>query len=211
MASTNSTATGIVLQDTTGASAANLSVANGDGTNTATTLKIEKSVAKSSIDSGSLGLQFVHENSDLSRLNQGRGVSLGSIKIVDSLGVEKTLNFLTSAPKTLGDVITKINDSGLAVTAKLNETGDGLVLVDTGSGQRDAWCHRSRWWCICQRSRNCGDRQVDLRRRVTRSGIAASQNIQLVLTGSEQAIGRCFQDPICQRTGWGKHSTIRPQ
>ena len=35
---------------------------------------------------------------------------------------------------TLGDVISKINAQGIALSARINDTGDGLLLEDTGGG-----------------------------------------------------------------------------
>ncbi len=83
-ASLNRSRTGLVIQDTTGGSSSNLKIENGDSQNTATKLQIASDTTANSVDSNSLGLQFVSEATLLSKLNQGRGVRLGSFTITDS-------------------------------------------------------------------------------------------------------------------------------
>ncbi len=137
IASLNSSKTGIVLQDTTGASGSNLKVADvGTGTSAAK-LQIAADVAKNTIDSGSLGFQFINENTLLGELNQGRGVSLGSFVLKDSKGNKGTINLSTLTNKSVGEVIRKINDLNIEVEARLNDTGDGLLLIDAAGGTED--------------------------------------------------------------------------
>jgi flagellar hook-associated protein 2 len=57
-------------------------------------------------------------------------VAAGRIRVTDGNGAAADVD-LTSA-KTLGDVITAINTSGLAVAARLNDTGDGLLVEKLG-------------------------------------------------------------------------------
>lgn len=133
-ASLNSTKTGIEIVDTTGSTASNLILANADGTNSATALQIEGSFAQSSVDSESLNLQFVTRNTKLSDFNQGQGVVLNTINFTDSRGVTAALNLLSKGPQTIGEVIDEINDLSLSITASLNDTGDGIVIEDTGNG-----------------------------------------------------------------------------
>jgi len=133
-AAVNDARNGLVLRDTTGATASNLIVANADATNSADALGIAVNAAQTSVDSGSLRLQVIHEGVRLETLNNGRGVSLGSILITDSNGQTSGVNLRTSSAKTVGDVLDLINGLDLAVEARINETGDGILLVDTGSG-----------------------------------------------------------------------------
>ncbi|GIW96685.1 MAG: hypothetical protein KatS3mg111_0018 [Pirellulaceae bacterium] len=126
--------TGIELVDTTGDSASNLIVADADGSNTATRLQIAASTANDAIDSGSLNLQFVTRNTLLSDYNQGRGVTLGTIKITASNGVAASVNLSAKAPQTIGDVVDILNGLGLGIEAKINDTGDGILIVDTAGG-----------------------------------------------------------------------------
>ncbi len=131
----NNAHNGIVLRDTTGASASNLIVANNaDGTETADKLGLTVNAGQKSVDSGSLHLQTIHEGTLLSSLHRGQGVELGSILITDSNGKSGGVSLLTSGAKTIGDVLDLINGANLAVEARINDTGDGIVLVDTAHG-----------------------------------------------------------------------------
>jgi flagellar hook-associated protein 2 len=131
----NRSKTGIEIVDTTGATASDLIIANADATNSADKLQIAATNSDGSISSGSLNKQFIHRNTLLSNWKQGSGLTLGSIKLQDSLGQSATLNLATSKPKTVGDVIDAINALSLGIEAKFNETGDGLLLVDTVEGE----------------------------------------------------------------------------
>ncbi len=125
---------GISLRDTTGSSAGNLVVANADATDTADKLGLAVDAAQQTADSGSLHLQVVHANTLLSTYNNGQAVQLGSLLITDSTGKSSGVNLRTADAKTVGDVIDLINGLDLAVEARINDTGDGLLLIDTGGG-----------------------------------------------------------------------------
>jgi flagellar hook-associated protein 2 len=136
-AAVNGARNGIVLTDTTGASGSNLIVANADGTNSATLLGIAVNSAVASTNSGSLARQQVSRATLLSTLNNGTGVDLSDIQVVDSSGQSGVLdlNTLGSEAKTLGDVIDRVNAlSTVHVKAQINDSGDGIELVDQASG-----------------------------------------------------------------------------
>jgi flagellar hook-associated protein 2 len=65
----------------------------------------------------------------LSELNYGRGVGTGRFRITDSSGDTGTID-IGSDSKTLYDVMREINARFDAVEARLNENGDGMILVD---------------------------------------------------------------------------------
>ncbi len=130
----NRTKTGIELIDNTGSTSHALVIANGDASNSATQLKIEGSVDKPNIDSGSLARQFVSRNTQLKEWNQGRGINLGAFDLTDSNGQKKTVNLTASQPQTVGDVIDAINKTGIGIEARINDAGDGILLVDTAAG-----------------------------------------------------------------------------
>lgn len=132
----NDARNGIVLTDTTGQTASNLIVANGDGTNSADKLGITVDAASTTTNSGGLKLQVVSENTTLASLNGGAGVQRGSFQITDTNGLTRTLS-LTTEHSTMGDVIDEINHLGLSLTARINDAGDGIVLVDTAHGGGD--------------------------------------------------------------------------
>lgn len=132
----NDARNGLLLTDTTGGTS-NLVIANGDASTTADKLKIVANVAKSTVNSGTLGLQTFNASQTLASLRNGRGISTGSFLISDTNGNSSAVNLSVLAAKTVGDVIDNINGLGIGVEARVNETGDGLVLIDTagGSGQ----------------------------------------------------------------------------
>jgi flagellar hook-associated protein 2 len=133
-ASLNKSRTGIVLQDVTGATTGNLIVADGDANNTATKLGITANVASNSVDSKSLGLQYISEATEISKLNQGRGISLGSFTLKNAAGATSAVNLAQNDTKTVGDILKAINSTAIGIQAKLNDGGDGIVLVDTSGG-----------------------------------------------------------------------------
>ncbi len=133
-ASVNSARNGLVLKDTSGAIASNLIIANADATNTADQLGIAANIDQAHVDGGSLHLQTFHENLSLDQLNHGRGVNLGSIVITDSTGKSSGINLATLEAETVGDVLAAINGLNVGVEARINDTGDGLLLVDTVGG-----------------------------------------------------------------------------
>jgi flagellar hook-associated protein 2 len=133
-AALNSSRNGLSLTDTTGATASNLIVANGDGTNTAEQLGLAASVADTSVNSGNLRRQTVNENTKLSSLNNGAGIADGDFRILDTTGASRTFTFLNSQLTTVGDLLREINGLGLAVEAQINDAGDGIQLVDTAHG-----------------------------------------------------------------------------
>ncbi len=69
----------------------------------------------------------------LSSLNGGAGLgTLGDITLTDRTGTSATVK-LASA-KTLGQVINALNGSGIGLTARLNDSRTGILLVDTSGG-----------------------------------------------------------------------------
>ena len=136
-ASLNRSRTGLVLRDVTGATAGNLIVANGDSNNSATKLGIVADVGQNSIDSKSLKLQYIHESTEIGKLNQGRGVRLGTFTITNAAGLSKTISLSSSTTKTVGDVLTAINNNAIGVTARLNDDGDGIAISDSSFGSGD--------------------------------------------------------------------------
>lgn len=182
-ASLNKSRTGIVLQDVTGSTSGNLIVADSDANNTATKLGIAANVASNSVDSRSLGLQYISEATELNKLNQGRGVSLGSFTLTNAAGVSSAVNLLQNDTKTVGDVLKAINSTAIGIEAKLNDGGDGIVLIDTSSGSGSLTITDSqngttaRDLGIAGTGKNLSD--------PARQEIDGSQTFKLTLTGTE--------------------------
>ncbi len=134
-AAVNPARNGLIITDTSGGSG-NLVVADGDAANSATKLGIAISSAAGSVNSGALRRQSVSEATLLSSLNGGKGIVLGDIRVTDSDGVTKSadLNSVGSEARTVGDVIDGINALTNGVEARINDAGDGILLVDTAGG-----------------------------------------------------------------------------
>ena len=131
----NATGTGIEIIDTSGSTDSNLIIADVGGSTLAAQLGIEVDDATDSINSGSLNLRYVNEATLLSDYApDGSSVDTGGIVITDSAGGVATID-ITTASKTIGDVIQRINaNDDISVTAELNETGDGFILIDEADG-----------------------------------------------------------------------------
>ncbi len=131
-ASFNDARNGLVLTDTSGGSGS-LVVANNTGT-AADDLGLTIDSAVDTADGGSLGRQVVSTATRLEDFNSG--VDIADIKITDSSGSTSTIQIQRTDDdaQTLGDVIDRINASAVGVEARLNDTGDGLLITDTADG-----------------------------------------------------------------------------
>ncbi|HEV2971146.1 MAG TPA: flagellar filament capping protein FliD [Pirellulales bacterium] len=132
-AGVNSARNGIQLTDTTGSTASNLIVSDGDAHQTAEKLGLAVNGAAAEKNSGDLDLKTVSENTKLASLNGGAGVAAGSFTITDTSGRSAKVN-VNSQVLTVGDLIQAIDNTGLSVQAQVNSTGDGVELVDTAHG-----------------------------------------------------------------------------
>jgi flagellar hook-associated protein 2 len=129
-AEVSSTGLGIVLRDTSGGTG-NLTVADVTGT-AAADLGIVVDAAVSEVANGNLQRQYVSTATQFSDFRDG--VTRGKFRITDSTGRSAVVDLTQGDETTLGDVIDEINSRGLHVTARINDTGDGLLLEDTGGG-----------------------------------------------------------------------------
>lgn len=89
------------------------------------------------IVSSNLERQYLGTQTALSALNNGAGVNLGAFTITNSAGVRQTIDLRTANVTTLGGLIDEINRRSFGVTASINDTGDGLKLVDSAGGPFD--------------------------------------------------------------------------
>ncbi|NNM26977.1 MAG: flagellar filament capping protein FliD, partial [Phycisphaerales bacterium] len=120
----NSTGTGLSVTDTSGG-ALDLKV-SGDA---ATALGIEFTGPSDTVHGSNAQLQYVAEATLLSDLNYGRGIGTGSFRITDGLGATAVVD-IGGSEKTVYDVIAEINSRGLAVQARINDQGDGLIIEE---------------------------------------------------------------------------------
>lgn len=134
-ASCDYTGTKLVIESIDGVSEISISDV-GDGTFAADTGLAQEASAK--VTSDNLQLCYINENTSLDDLNGGSGVTLGTIKLTNSVGLSASVD-LTDCT-TLQDVIDEINDAtissgeSLGITARINDTGDGLLLEDNAGG-----------------------------------------------------------------------------
>lgn len=131
-AEVNAAGNGIVLTDESG----------GGGTLSVTDNQTSRdlglggaSTSGAQLAGGNLQLQYVSEATLLSTFKQGAGLGNGKLRITNSAGQSFTVS-ITENQKTVGDVITQINNAGasLGIVGEVNSTGDGLLITDTSGG-----------------------------------------------------------------------------
>jgi flagellar hook-associated protein 2 len=133
----NSNHSGIDLTDTSGGSTSNFIVASAGSSTIAQDLGIATNAATTQVGSGSLNRQTMSKATLLSSIKGVQGITtLGDLVITDSTGVKRTIDLDTkdNNAKTVGDVIDRINSAAIGVEARINDTGDGILLVDTAGG-----------------------------------------------------------------------------
>ncbi|MCO6043778.1 flagellar filament capping protein FliD [Aeoliella sp. ICT_H6.2] len=132
-AAINGSRNGISITDNSGGTG-NLTISSSD--TTAAALGIEVDDAVGSVNSGSLNRQVVSESTLLEDFNGGKGVRLGDFRITDSAGnrAAVSLDSSNAEAETIGDVIDKINALSVQVEARINDTGDGILITDLAGG-----------------------------------------------------------------------------
>jgi flagellar hook-associated protein 2 len=136
-ASVNAARNGIVLTDTTGATTSNFTIADGDANDSATALGIAFNGAATTVNGGALHRQQISEATLLSSLNGGTGIDVGDFKITGSNGNVGAIDLdqIDNVATTVGDVLARINAlTSVGVEARINDNGDGIVLIDTAGG-----------------------------------------------------------------------------
>lgn len=133
-AEVNSSRNGIKITDESGGTGSFI-IANGaDSLSTATKLGITVNAAVNSVDGGSLNAATISVNTKLSTLNNGKGVDDSSFIITDSSGAIGAVNIAADEIETVGGLIDAINGLSIGVEARINDTGDGIYLIDTAAG-----------------------------------------------------------------------------
>lgn len=86
------------------------------------------------IESGNLQRQYVSRQTLLSDLRGGNGIPAGSFEILDTKGQFHIVN-IGSGTRNVGGVIDAINAAGGGtVQARINDTGDGILVTDSAGG-----------------------------------------------------------------------------
>ncbi len=131
IARVNDAGDGLRLRDTSGG-AGQLSVSSTDGTDA--TLKLTGAVDNNVLVGGSLALQTVDIDTLLVDLSGGNGPTGGSFTLTDSSGAVGAVNLRTEEITTVGQLIDAVNDLDIDVTARINDAGDGIEIVDNAGG-----------------------------------------------------------------------------
>ncbi|MDX2147136.1 MAG: flagellar filament capping protein FliD [Planctomycetota bacterium] len=127
----NAQGTGLEITDLTSGSS-NLTITGTSGADTAASLGISTGsagVASNTVKGTDLQRQYISAASLLSTVNNGASVGTGQFRITDSTGASQTVN-IADTDKTIDDVLKKINALGLRVTARINQNGDGIEIVE---------------------------------------------------------------------------------
>ncbi|MEE9403405.1 MAG: flagellar filament capping protein FliD, partial [Algisphaera sp.] len=99
----------------------------------ATQLGLAGTYTQGEVDGGPLGFQFFNEGSRLDTL----GITRGKFMIQDSDGRSAEVDLTQGNEQTIADVLGEINSRGLAINARINDTGDGILIEDLGGGATD--------------------------------------------------------------------------
>jgi flagellar hook-associated protein 2 len=136
------TGTRLVFESIDGVSAISISDVPGYGT-----FAVDTGLAQTEptvrLCSDNLQRRYISEAMPLEDLNNGGGVTLGTIRLTNSRGLSATVDLTTGTVETLQDVIDRINNArissgeSLGVIARVNGTGDGLLVEDTAGGELD--------------------------------------------------------------------------
>jgi len=133
-ADVNAEGNGIEITDTSGGSS-NLVLTSREGTASSLGVDTEAAgVAADSVNSSDLDLRYLSEKTRLEEMNGGQGVAAGKFRITNRQGVSAVVDLTQEDDILLEDVIEEINSRGISVTARINDTGDGLLLVDGSTG-----------------------------------------------------------------------------
>lgn len=128
----NKAGNGISIKDNT-VGAGTFTVFGTGGADTATALGIAGSFTSGTAAGTDLDLAYIGTATKLDSMFDGDGLGTGSFEIIDSDGNRAEIT-ISDGDETLADVIRRINqNSSLQVTARINDTGDGLIIEDTGT------------------------------------------------------------------------------
>lgn len=129
-ASLNNAGNGIQITDTA-SGAGDLDISDSLGT-TAQQLGLAGTFADGVSDTGDLDYAYVTGGTRIDDL----GITRGKFSITDSQGISFTVDITQGNELTIDDLITEINGAspGGRVTAEVNESGDGITLIDNGPG-----------------------------------------------------------------------------
>ena len=136
-ASLNNSGDGIQITDASGGTG-NLTIADAGGGTTAAQLGIAGTFndSQANVQGGNLHKQWLTNNTLLSSLNGGKGISQGAFTITNAAGQTATINLSnTTSTSTVAAALFQINARDLpGVTASINAAGNGIQITDTSTG-----------------------------------------------------------------------------
>lgn len=136
IASLNAKGTGIAITDTS-VGPDTFTIGGTGGADTAELLGIAGAHTSGSTTGTNLQLGYYGAATRLDSLYNGAGVGTGSFEIIDSNNNRAEIS-IGAGDVTLSDVIRRINqNSTIDVTARINDTGDGIIIEDTGGGANE--------------------------------------------------------------------------
>ena len=129
-ASLNQAGNGLKLTDTAGGTG-DLTVGDSAGV-LAQQLGLAGTFGDGKAEGRNLQFRYITESTRLDQL----GVASGKFRIRDSGGATAIVDLTQGNEVTLGDVIGEINSRGLLINARINDTGDGILIEDNGPGSQ---------------------------------------------------------------------------
>ena len=132
-ASLNDAGNGLSIVDNT-SGAGTFTISGTTGLDAAAALGLDGSYASGVAGGSDLDLAYIGTATKLDSLYDGDGIGTGTFEIIDSDGKRASFT-ISEGDETLADVIRRINQSSaVSVTARINDTGDGLLIEDNGAG-----------------------------------------------------------------------------
>lgn len=125
---------GLVVKDLVGGGAG-FTIGGTPGADTAASLGISTTdpVTNGVVNGKDLGRAVIGTGTLLANLVPGKTFSTGKMRITDATGQVKEVSYDPTVNKTVGDLLNQINSAGLAVTASINATGDGILVQDSAA------------------------------------------------------------------------------
>ncbi len=121
-----------IVDNTTGGGT--LTISGTGGVNTAAALGIDGTFNSGVANGNDLDLAYFGTATKLDSLYDGDGIGTGSFEIIDGDNNRAEIT-ISASDTTLADVIRRINQSSAVdVTARINDTGDGIIIEDNTAG-----------------------------------------------------------------------------
>lgn len=132
----NSARTGLLLRDESGANDGQIIVQSADrNIDTADKLGLAGSVDSQELYGRDLKLQILAESTLLDDFIDGRGIGRGQFSITNSKGEFDFVDLRPEEVQTVGDVLAAVNGLDINVEARINDSGDGILLIDKAQGK----------------------------------------------------------------------------